>query len=155
MMKKSLLIIAAMALPSVSLAVDKLTTIDGKVQEAPGMSAEDITARALECLRSTAGNHADGVDPATSLNTAYAVTHTEYTSAMLAKLVRARFTVAAKDQRFKIKVSDIESYNDMANGYIAIQKMWGTGWKKAAAALEQRSATVSECITKKEVEEDW
>jgi len=154
-MRKELLIIAAMALPSVSLAVDKLTTINGDVKEAPGMSAEDITARALECLRSTAGNHADGVEPATSLNTAYAVIHTEYTSAMLAKLVRARFTVAAKDQRFKIKVSDIESYNDMANGYITLQKMWGTGWKKSQAALEQRSAVISDCILTQEIEEDW
>jgi hypothetical protein len=84
----------------------------------------------------------------------------DYTSSMLAYNVKSTITLLTKDGRFKIKHTNIEYVQKNTgsthnNGYIKVGKWWGTGWKKADAALQGVSEKVSKCIQASTEKEDW
>lgn len=158
-MRAFMIAVTFLAVPASANATEYLTEVVSDVQQAEGMSADQIVQRGLQCIKSTGGNSATYVDPAIDGTTAYAIVKTAYTSMMIENIIRSRLSVIAKDGRFKVTHSDIESYNEIARGYIQIQKRWGTGWEKTQSALQERSSLVADCIVKKQenpvVGGDW
>ena len=127
-----------------------LTEVVGDPIEAPGMTAVQITDRAIECMKSAASNVANLVEPLRDGDTVYAIIFTEYYTALgSASVARNRMSVFAKEGRFKIAHIDIEQGNPYApNNWMPIYGHAGGGAKQAKAALEARSAAVAACIVK-------
>lgn len=148
-MRKLAALAIAMALASPAYAAETLAEVTSEVYQAEGMSKEQITSKAMQCIKSSGGNAAKSIEPAVDGDNAYAIVKTAYSHALVAGTVRSRITVQAKDGRFRVVHTDIDNFNDFAKNYIPIYKSWGTGWQKAEAALQGWFPDVSTCILRK------
>lgn len=84
----------------------------------------------------------------------------DYKSKMLAHNVKSTLTFMAKDERFRIRHSNIEylqkSTGSVRNtGYSRVGKWFGSGWKDAEAALVAITAKVAQCVRADPAAEDW
>lgn len=144
-----LVLAVAMATSSITYASETLSEVISEVYQAEGMTKDQINNKALQCIKSSAGNAAGAVEPAIDGDSAYAIVRTGYTKAMVSFTVRSRITVLAKDGRFKITHTDIDQFSDLANSYVPVYKSWGTGWQKAEESLKGWFPTISACLLKK------
>lgn len=155
---RPLVLLLAISISSATHAAESLAEVTSEVYQADGMTKDQITSKAMQCIKSSGGNAAKSIEPAVDGDNAYAIVKTAYSHALVAGTVRSRITVQAKDGRFRVVHTDIDNFNDFAKNYIPIYKSWGTGWQKAEAALQGWFPDVSACILKKteeKTDESW
>jgi hypothetical protein len=81
----------------------------------------------------------------------------QYHHLLLAFEARSRFSVDAKDGRFRIVQTDLayrqlDTGNDVAQDFSPIQRLAVTGWDDALEALQEVSDKVADCIQSSPVE---
>lgn len=79
---------------------------------------------------------------------------------MITRNIKSTFTLLAKEDRFKIRHTNIERVQKdsgtMRNrGYNPVGKWAGTGWKKTEKALQAVSLKVAECVQADSGGDDW
>jgi len=81
----------------------------------------------------------------------------QYRHLLLSFEARSRFSIDAKDDRFKIVQSDLayrqlDTGTDTTQEFSPIQRLAVTGWNDALEALQEVSDEVAECIQSRSVE---
>lgn len=127
-------------------AAELLDEVATEAIPAEGKTAQELAARGLDCIRSAAGNDANRVDPALDGDTAYAVVTLPVVAMMTANNYRMRLQVIARDGRYKIAATGIESYFAEMSAWYPVKKITGTGWKKGEAAIKARVDAVAACM---------
>lgn len=156
MLSRIFTVFLAVQIVGMAHAADALTEVSSNVYVAEGVAANDILDQAGRCIKSAAGNNANEVFPEKDGGLVYAVVKTRYERALLSWVVRSRINVYAKDGRYKISHTDIEQYNSSGNGYMPIQKYWGSGWQAAEEALTKWFPAIDSCMSARKVNQsDW
>lgn len=147
-MRNIIFLIAALSSGQV-FSVEKMTEVVSDVIEAPGMSANQIGDRALQCLQSASGNVADKVEPLRDGETVYAIVVTGVSRALIVDRVRSRLAVIGKDGRFKVAHTDIERFVEPTGSWRPVEKYLGSGYEPVKKGLEKRAALLAECVVRK------
>jgi len=179
-------LLAALASSS-AVAAEYLEMVESPVFEAPG-AASEIVKRAQLCasriLRNdevriadsaagggfipipgagktggvTGGNVLVSVDPEQGIMVANS--RIDYRAMLTARNARSTLTLLAKDGRFKIQHTNIETLQKSTgyvenDGYTRQGKWKGAGWEKAQDALQSVSVRLAECIKQPAAGSDW
>lgn len=186
MSRRAALLLACIATPA--LAAEYLELVESPVFEAPGTAA-DIVKRGQVCasrlLRNDEVRIADAaagglipipgasrtdgvaggavlvsVDPDQGVLVANSRVDYRVWGGTIARNARSTVTLLAKDGRFKIQHTNIEtlqkSTGNLENdGYTKQGKWKGAGWEKAEAALQDVSTKLAECIKQPASGADW
>jgi hypothetical protein len=146
---KWILLVAAVIAPH-AVAVEMLTQVSSDAIQAEGMTAAEIAERGAACIKYTAGNKTNSVEPAIDGTTAYAAAETETRFGAVETTYRSRLAVVARDGRYKVEHTNIEwNMKENPGRWYPVKKSLGTGWKRAEAAMTERSAAVAACIANK------
>lgn len=134
-----------------------LTEIVRPVVERPGTAAE-IASTARRCVAEHLGSGRAGGELIISDSDNIIVSRSalSYRDGLASWQVRSRFTVEARDGRFRVTQSGLERLNDAAGGWGPIGKWWGSGWQKAEQAFNDSAQAVEACIARPEAPaDDW
>jgi hypothetical protein len=171
----SLLSVLTIPAWSTSVRAENLTEVESQVYETPGTIPE-ITKRAKRCMLENVRN--DDVKIGSTVNSdkerggsaiadvdleggaIVSNNRVDYSRMMLAHTVKSTMTFMAKEGRFKIRHTNIESLQKntgyMANtGFRPVVKQWGTGWEAANEALVGVTEKVAQCVMKPADEKAW
>lgn len=137
--------------PTAAAAADYLTEMPGQVFTATG-DAATLGRRAKVCVgkqlsSGIAGGQVIQADDGTTIVAANAVT---YLDGLLRWNMRSRVTIETRDGRFRIGHAQIERFNDGFGGWQPVGKWTGSGWAKAAAALQRATDNLAQCISEAE-----
>lgn len=134
-----------------TVAADYLTEMPGQVFTATG-DAATLGRQAKVCVgkqlsSGVAGGQVIQADDGTTIVAANAIT---YPDGLMRWNMRSRVTIETRDGRFRIGHAQIERFNDKFGGWQPVGKWTGSGWAKAAAALQKTTDDLAHCITEVE-----
>jgi hypothetical protein len=158
-MKTSFLVVSLLAaVPTAALATEYLTQVTSEVYQAAGTPRE-IATRASTCMSQhlSPGTTDSQLIISSDLDGGVIVARSalRYRDGLMNWEVRSRFTLEARDGRFRIDQTNLERFNDMAGGWGPIGKWTGSGWRRAEQAFVSSAATVAQCVTQGPAREDW
>lgn len=150
-------LVAVMA-SSPAQAAEYLTEVTSEVYQTQGTTSE-IAARARTCISQHLASGVTGGELIISadLDAGIIVANSaiEYGSLPRWK-IRSRFTLEARDGRFRIQQTNLERFNDQFNvGWNAIGKWAGSQWHGAETAFVASAATVAQCVRTETRRDDW
>lgn len=135
-------------------AAEMLTEMSSDVVQADGMTAEQVSTRAGECLKSINGEYADRVSVAVDGPRTYATVYTVYGSSddkPADSAVRMRLSVLAKDGRFKVEADNITQYFGEMRFWSPIKK---NSWSKNQQAdIQRRIDAMAACVSPRKGED--
>ncbi|MFZ5561189.1 MAG: hypothetical protein ACOY41_06660 [Pseudomonadota bacterium] len=161
-----MLFVCLLAAGGEAVAAEYLSEVESPVYEAPGVPQADILDRARVCIVELATNDEVRdviVGAGTDSGTIATVSVVPYDHFLVGYRARSYLEVAAKDGRFKVKNTKIESQSmEGMSGrpsapYGSVGKWSGSGWKKVEAAIGLRVEAIAACIQKPAAEpsKDW
>jgi hypothetical protein len=131
-----------------AVAAEYLTVVTSEVYQTPG-TPKEIATRASTCISQhlAAGTTDAQLIISSDLDggTIVARSALEYGSLPRWK-IRSRFTLEARDGRFRIEQTNLERFNEMGGGWGPIGKWTGSQWKKANETFVASATDVARCV---------
>ena len=155
----TLLFAASIMTPA--MAADYLTVVTSEVYQTEG-TPKEIATRANSCIAQnlSTGTSDEPLIISTDLEAGVIVARnsTEYGSLPRWK-IRSRFTLEARDGRFRIEQTNLERFNTNvltgADSWGSIGKWTGSGWKKVEEVFAASAAKVAQCVLSGPAKENW
>lgn len=148
-MKKQWLAAVLLAgVPTTALPAEYMTEVTSEVYQTTGTPRE-IATRATTCMSQhlAPGTTDSQLIISSDLDGGVIVARSAVDYGSFPRWqVRSRFTLEAREGRFRISQTNLERFNDMAGGWGPIGKWSGSGWKKAESAFMLSAAQVAECV---------
>jgi hypothetical protein len=140
-----------------ALAAEYLTVVTSEVYQAVG-APKELATRASTCISQhlAPGTTDSQLIISSDLDGGVIVARSalEYGSLPRWK-IRSRFTLEAREGRFRIEQTNIERFNDMAGGWGPIGKWSGSQWKKADETFAASASVVARCVIDGPKRGDW
>lgn len=150
-------IVVLLLMPNAAFAVEYLDELETEVYQTTG-TIKDISQKAKTCIAqiiSTSVGQDLFLDVNVDSGTITANNVTPYTTMLVGYKLNGKLIFMAKENRFRMRYTDIKTAADAGGDYFRLGKWAGSGWKNALKALQDQSAKISKCVQAESKKEAW
>jgi hypothetical protein len=137
-------------------APEYLTRVDSAVFQAP-KTANEIHERAKTCIAENLAPGAQGGQLIISDDGTTIVANSviRFSAKMVPWTIRTRMILEAREGRFRISHTNIESFNEYSRDWIGVGKWFGSDWKTVESSLQDVSTTLAQCVMTSSTDSNW